>query len=91
MTDKELINHLQEKNAEYIETIQALKADKWISVKNRLPEKGGKYLVIWQGKSIDTCMFLNNKFSLYGESKTHFVTHWMQLPEPQKGGLIHNG
>ena len=45
MSDKELINHLQNKNAEYIETIQALKKG-WISVKDRLPEPETNVLIM---------------------------------------------
>lgn len=45
MNDKELINHLQNKNAEYIETIQALKTG-WISVKDRLPDPEVNVLIM---------------------------------------------
>ncbi len=56
----------------------------WISTKDRLPEKDGKYLCVWQGRSIDTGMFTNGHFRLYGEVKDKLVSHWMSLPEPPK-------
>lgn len=57
---------------------------RWISTRNRLPEKDGKYLCVWQGRSIDTGMFTNGHFRLYGEVKDKLVSHWMSLPEPPK-------
>ena len=56
----------------------------WICTKDRLPEKDGKYLCVWQGRSIDTGMFTNGHFRLYGEVKDKLVSHWMSLPEPPK-------
>lgn len=54
---------------------------RWIRTSERMPEEGGKYLCVWQGKSIDTGYFLNGHFRLYGEIKDHLVSHWMPLPE----------
>lgn len=54
----------------------------WISVKDRMPDKDGKYLCVWQGRSIDTGMFTNGHFRLYGEVKDKLVSHWMPLPKP---------
>jgi len=85
MNDKELINHLQKKNAEYIETIQALKANNWISVKDRLP-KCDKYgeayvLVCMDDEFIATTTYIKKDgFELWADSGE--VTHWMPLPEP---------
>lgn len=61
--------------------------EQWISVKDRLPEKDGKYLCVWQGRSINTGMFTNGHFRLYGEVKDKLVSHWMSLPEPPKEEL----
>jgi hypothetical protein len=51
---------------------------KWISVKDRLPDKYGKYLVFCEG-FIAISTFYN------GAPEPHFVetesTHWMPLPE----------
>lgn len=60
----------------------------WISVKDRLPEKGQDFL----------CIFKNGRIydgyksdSIYGDYIIHgvsyvnvFFTHWMPLPEPPK-------
>lgn len=54
--------------------------NKWVSVEERLPEIGGSYLCVWQGRKIDTGFFLNGHFRLYGEIKDHLITHWMPLP-----------
>jgi len=51
--------------------------DKWISVKERFPEKDGRYLVIemhftpWVG----VCSLRNGKWD------NGSVSHWMELPE----------
>lgn len=61
----------------------------WISVADRLPEKGGQYLVF---KSEPT--FNNQVIEEVGVSeffsdlktfpKLHYVTHWQPLPQPPK-------
>lgn len=95
MNDKELINHLQKKNAEYIETIQALKTG-WISVNDRLPEEDDitNYLVTdgeyyWVGyyrydaEAWDsfTMGWLGQVYA-DGTNESANITHWMPLPEP---------
>lgn len=39
-----------------------MKAPQWISVKDRLPDKDGKYLIVWKGtvSYIDIAYFLEN-------------------------------
>jgi hypothetical protein len=54
---------------------------RWIPTSERLPEAGGTYLCVWQGKTVDTGFFCNGHFRLYGEIKDHLITHWMPLPE----------
>jgi hypothetical protein len=52
---------------------------KWISVKERLPENLGEYLIYPQ-TNFYTSFFNNGEFAisvLYGVK----VTHWMPLPE----------
>lgn len=56
----------------------------WIKVKDRLPERDGTYLCVWQGKKVDTGFFINRHFRLYGEIKDRLITHWMPLPELPK-------
>ena len=53
----------------------------WISVKDRLPEKYGHYLVIRDNgfMSVDTW----TRHSHWGKAVCK-ITHWMSLPEPPK-------
>ena len=61
----------------------------WVSVKDRLPEEDGCYLVYIianfcpENKQIITLYFskLSNRF-IYGSDEIFTVTHWAQLPEP---------
>jgi hypothetical protein len=68
----------------------------WISVKDRLPEEEGWYLVYTtpnsEYKSINKAMFckgyaLGNFEPYWHGAGGHWanVTHWMPLPEPPKG------
>ena len=59
----------------------------WISVKDRLPEKNGKYLVCVDGgkiipRYVITCWYWNGKFEDFQHYTTRFVSFWMPLPEP---------
>ncbi len=73
-----------ESEAEQEQLIRKLNRMNWTPTKERLPEKDGKYLCCWQGMSIETGMFLNGHFRLYGEIKDNLVTAWMELPELYK-------
>ena len=75
--------------------------DKWISVKDRLPEDDGKYMVWYKGE-LDICEFdvesqtFGYTYDDYDEMYSHLVcwddgmdkdiTHWMPLPELPKDG-----
>ena len=59
-------------------------AANWTPMSERLPDEGGKYLVCWDGKTVDTGFFFNGHFRLYGEIKDHLITAWMPMPEPYK-------
>ena len=62
----------------------------WISIKDRLPEKSGEYLVLCQTAA--NMMVLNfsrkhlafNVFDCQKDAKTEIknITHWMPLPKP---------
>ena len=53
--------------------------DKWISVKDRLPEQFGKYLVVCKGIDIAQIRLWEGTWDSFVE-----VTHWMPLPELPK-------
>lgn len=62
---------------------------KWISVKDRLPEEKVNCIVHFKHAycdndgywAIGTCFYDGNKFQMYWSYK---VTHWMPIPEPPK-------
>lgn len=54
----------------------------WISVKDRLPEKSGYYL-IWTEHSYYLIGFFSSNID-NGKWDWIDVTHWMPLPEPPK-------
>lgn len=65
-------------------------ATQWISVKDRLPEKGGRYLTCDHKGNVH--IFYHYDFYQFpfdiDEENTRFymVTHWMPLPpKPQEG------
>ena len=58
----------------------------WISVKEKLPEKSGGFLVS-DGKRVEWRRFFRrrNGQMLWGSSlNLEIVTHWMPIPEPPK-------
>ena len=58
----------------------------WISVKERLPERCGYYLVFTNNFGVNSIVI--SKYADYGTFKSWCVktnvTHWMPLPEPPK-------
>ena len=63
----------------------------WISVKDRLPEDRGYYLVAYLDKynestSIALDFYVNcGAGEWWSNEFTHNITHWMPLPQPPKG------
>jgi hypothetical protein len=56
---------------------------KWISVKDRLPEKAGKYAVITnRHETWQTRWFRPSDNVWEGDTKISYTTHWIPLPEP---------
>ena len=51
-------------------------ADRWISIKERIPAKTGRYLVTYSNGEVDACFysyeFISGKYE---------VTHWRPLPK----------
>jgi hypothetical protein len=66
-------------------------SEKWISVKDRLPEKKGYYLV-YSGKFPEpcrVCWFECGTFSWHSlslENIGDYITHWTPSPRPPKDG-----
>lgn len=62
----------------------------WISVKDRLPEAGETVLCLMPSKEcwVATWNEVDDRMWSDGEwwASETFVTHWMPLPEPPKGG-----
>ena len=62
----------------------------WISVKDRLPEEDGSYLV-YEAKYFGTGVYIgwfNNKKQYFTDeesSNVQNVDYWMPMPEPPKG------
>jgi hypothetical protein len=59
---------------------------KWISVKERLPETDNYCLVFEPGYGCEVCMYYGDGEWLTSdfENVTRFVEYWMPLPEPPK-------
>lgn len=58
---------------------------KWISVKDRLPERNKRILASFKGGMVTTSMCINTASCFLFENDYGKVTHWMPLPEPPKG------
>jgi len=57
----------------------------WISVKDRLPEKYGHYLIYDHQIGIpEIAVFLKNHNRFSTDKNGYKATHWMPLPEPPK-------
>ena len=62
----------------------------WISVKDRLPEESGMYIVTANDGHAQRVSFVqwqkkNRMWNLTGARSYWRVTHWMPLPQPPKG------
>lgn len=63
----------------------------WISVKDRLPEDIGYYLVVYRDKYNGISSIALDNYVKCGAGEwwasefTHNITHWMPLPRPPKG------
>lgn len=58
----------------------------WISVEERLPEREGMYLVYTYKGAIKFGDFRSYYAKNDNPQFDYYVTHWMPLPEPPKGG-----
>ena len=62
--------------------IEAVTMAEWISVKDRLPEIYGKYLVACRGNNIPQIRYYDGVWDVW--NCVAEVTHWMPLPELPK-------
>lgn len=79
--DKSCMNKLNRELCTALEeTIKILQENNWISVKDRLPDEDGNYIVCLASGTVKTTEFLKGKYrSYFRNAKT--ATHWMPLPE----------
>lgn len=63
-----------------IKALEAQADGKWISISERLPEEGGRYLVYTWSHEIETAQYVDG----YWNIKTP-ISAWMPLPEPYEG------
>lgn len=56
---------------------------RWISVKDRVPMKDGKYIVCTAKRSVYCTKFTVRSGQFHTDSNTH-ITHWMPIPEAPK-------
>ena len=79
-TIKEMLEIVQEVAEEY--------KGGWISVKDRLPDKAGSYLVIGKsGGATVTRWYMPSEFypeGHFGGNSTDYIRYWMPRPEPPK-------
>lgn len=59
-------------------------ANKWISVKDRLPEKSGDYIAYTKDGIVWPYFFCGDIWEDALGFSTETVTHWMPLPEPPR-------
>lgn len=67
----------------YIRQLEA-KVPQWISVKERLPEMEGKYIVCTAKGSVYCAKFSTRHGPAFHTDMYTHITHWMPLPEPPK-------
>lgn len=58
--------------------------NKWISVKDRLPEDEREVLVVYCGEGIKDVHMSWYEGDEFGWATLGYVSHWMELPEPPK-------
>ena len=78
-------------SADVIEIVQEVAEEYnggWISVKDRLPDKAGSYLVIGKsGGATVTRWYMPSKYSPkghFGGNSKKYIRYWMPRPEPPK-------
>lgn len=86
LRDVQYLGGLEEKIADHL-IANGVTVQKWISVKDRLPEKNGYYLCnvksfLFPGRTYINILECDKDAFKEGHIYTDGVTHWMPLPEP---------
>ena len=71
-------------------TWDGVTVQEWVSVKDRLPEESGMYIVTANDGHAQRVSFVqwqkkNRMWNLTGARSYWRVTHWMPMPQPPKG------
>ena len=82
--NEEVANHL---------IAHGITVQEWISVKDRLPERTGSYIVCTDKGAICTAKFYSDLPTGLRYEKPHWnnsrlnkhITHWCEMPQPPKG------
>ena len=90
--DKECVSSvLKVRLCDAIEIVQEVSEEYnggWISVKDRLPDKAGSYLVIGKsGGSTVTRWYMPSEFypeGHFGGNSSDYIRYWLPRPEPPK-------
>lgn len=56
----------------------------WISVKDRLPDADGSYLVATRNRGVMITHYYHNSRRFSSTRLNAHITHWMPRPEPPK-------
>ena len=69
---------------------QCVTVQEWVSVKDRLPEESGMYIVTANDGHAHRVSFVqwqkkNRMWNLTGARSYWRVTHWQPIPQPPKG------
>ena len=79
-----------DKKVEYL-IANGVTVQEWISVKDRLPEKSGDYLVLTYNGFIERLSYSERHNTFNADDRLMYAecaipcTHWMPLPQPPKG------
>ena len=81
-------NNAIDKAKEIVQEVAEEHNGGWISVKDRLPDKAGSYLVIGKsGGATVTRWYMPSEFypeGHFGGNSTDYIRYWMPRPEPPK-------
>ena len=67
---------------EKLPAVDVVPVQQWISVKDRLPEVAGWYIVFYNESAMQVAFFKGKTWPF--NNNYHTITHWMPLPEPPK-------